>query len=94
MAGAQLLALLKSDAEPAQKDQACRRLAVVGTKEAIPALVAMLSDEKMCDVARFGLQAIPDPAVDEALLNQAAKVTVRAGMACAADLRAVTRPVY
>jgi len=53
--------------EPAQKDQACRRLAVVGSKEAVPALAAMLADEKLCDVARFGLEAIPDPAVDEAL---------------------------
>ena len=36
----------------------------------------------------------PVLAVDEALLNQAAKVTVRAGGASSADVRAVTRPVY
>lgn len=36
----------------------------------------------------------PVPAVDEALLNQAVKVTVRAGAASSADLRASTRPVY
>ena len=36
----------------------------------------------------------PVPAVDEALLSQAVKVTVRAGEMTAADLRTVTRPVY
>jgi hypothetical protein len=36
----------------------------------------------------------PAPAVDEVLLNQAIKVTVRAGEASSADLRAITRPVY
>jgi len=71
---AKLLALLQSNAEPAQKDQACRRLAVVGTKDAIPVLVAMLADEKLCDVARYGLQAIPDPAVDEALRSTLGKL--------------------
>ena len=33
-------------------------------------------------------------AVDEALLKQAVRVTVRAGEASVADLRAVTRPVF
>ena len=32
--------------------------------------------------------------VDDALLTQAVKVTVRAGEASATDLRTVTRPVY
>jgi hypothetical protein len=36
----------------------------------------------------------PVLAVDEALLNQAVKVTVRAGVPSSADLRAITRPVY
>jgi hypothetical protein len=36
----------------------------------------------------------PVVAVDEAMLNQAAKVTVRAGEASSADLKAATRPVY
>jgi hypothetical protein len=34
------------------------------------------------------------PAVDEALLAQAVKVTIRAGEATTTDLRTVTRPVY
>jgi hypothetical protein len=36
----------------------------------------------------------PVLALDETVLNQAVKVTVRAGAASSADLRAVTRPVY
>jgi Carboxypeptidase regulatory-like domain len=36
----------------------------------------------------------PVLAVDEALLNQAVKITVRAGEASSADLKAITRPVY
>ena len=36
----------------------------------------------------------PVLAVDEALLNQAVKVTVRADTASSADLKAVTRPVF
>jgi len=47
--------------------KACQRLAVVGTKNAVPALAAMLADPKFGHYARFALEAIPDPAVDEAL---------------------------
>jgi hypothetical protein len=36
----------------------------------------------------------PVPVIDEVLLAQAVKVTVRPGEATSADLRAVTRPVY
>ncbi len=62
-----LAALLQSDAAPFEKDVACRRLAVIGTEEAVPALAALLSDEKLSDIARYGLEPIPDPAVDAAL---------------------------
>jgi len=34
----QLIAILKSDAKPAEKAVACKRLAVYGTKDAVPAL--------------------------------------------------------
>ncbi len=62
-----LAALLQSDAAPFEKDVACRRLAVIGTEEAVPALAALLSDEKLSDIARYGLEPIPDPSVDAAL---------------------------
>lgn len=62
-----LIAVLESDAPPLDKDLACRRLAVIGTKQAVPALAALLSDEELSGMARYGLEPIPDPSVDEAL---------------------------
>jgi HEAT repeat protein len=47
--------------------KACQRLAVMGTKEAVPALSALLTHPKMAHYARFGLEPIPDPSVDDAL---------------------------
>ena len=49
------------------KAKACQRLAVVGTKEAVSALAALLIDPKFAHYARFGLEPIPDPSVDDAL---------------------------
>ena len=57
-----------------EKAKACQRLAVVGTKDAIPALAALLPDEKLNEYARFGLEGIPDPAVDAALRSATAKL--------------------
>ena len=44
---AQLIAVLKSDAKQKEKADACRQLAVAGTKEAVPFLAALLGDEKL-----------------------------------------------
>jgi HEAT repeat protein len=62
-----LVAVLKSDAPQKEKADACRELARIGTKDAVPALAALLGDEKLSHMARYGLETIPDPAVDEAL---------------------------
>jgi HEAT repeat protein len=62
----ELHAVLKSDAPLHEKAVACKRLAVVGTKESVPVLARLLADESLSHYARFGLEAIPDPAVDEA----------------------------
>lgn len=61
------------------KDQmdACRRLGVVGTKDAVPALAAHLGDEKLSHMARYGLEPIPDPSVDAALRDALGKVKDR-----------------
>lgn len=63
----QAIAVLKSDAGHKEKADACRQLGVVGTKEAVPVLAGLLGDEKLSHMARYGLEPIPDPAVDEAL---------------------------
>jgi HEAT repeat protein len=64
---AKLLAVLKSNAARPEKAEACRDLASVGTKEAVPPLAALLGDEQLAHMARYGLENIPDPAAGEAL---------------------------
>ena len=62
-----LIAVLKSDASHKEKADACRQLAIIGTKKAVAPLAALLGDEKLSHMARYGLEPNPDPAVDEAL---------------------------
>lgn len=64
---AALIAVLESDAPIFDKAKACQQLAVIGTKDSVPVLAKLLSDEQMSHYARFGLEPIPDPSVDEAL---------------------------
>jgi len=73
-AEAKLIAVLKSDAGHKEKVDACRQLAVIGTKDAVAPLAALLGDEKLSHMARYGLEPIPDPAVDEALRDALGKV--------------------
>jgi HEAT repeat protein len=61
-----LTAVLKSNAPEKEKADACRELARVGTKEAVPALAALLGDEKLSHMARYGLETIPHSSVDAA----------------------------
>lgn len=74
----QLVAILKApDAPVFEKAKACQRLAVVGTREAVPVLAGLLGDETLNLYARFALEGIPDPAVDEALRKAAEKLQGR-----------------
>lgn len=66
-----LLAVLSSDAPLFDKAKACQRLAVVGTAEAVPALAALLPDERLSHYARYALEPIPDPSVDSVLREAA-----------------------
>jgi len=72
-----LIAVLKSDAPHKEKADACRLLALVGTKDAVAPLAALLGDEKLSHMARYGLEPIPDPAVDEALRDSLGKLKGR-----------------
>lgn len=74
---AKLIAVLKSDAGQKAKADACRELARIGTKDSVPALAAMLADEKMNHMARYGLETIPDPSVDVALRDALATLKGR-----------------
>jgi HEAT repeat protein len=72
-----LIAVLKSDAELKEKSDACRELARVGTKQAVPALAAMLGDEKLAHMARYAMETIADPSVDAALRDAMGKLKGR-----------------
>lgn len=74
----QLIATLQS-AEAPQFDKvlACKKLAVIGSRDAIPALAALLTDEKLSHMARYGLEPMPDPAAGQALRDAAGKVKGR-----------------
>ncbi len=61
-----LTAVLRSTAPQKEKVDACRELARIGNKEAVAALAALLPDEQLSHMARYGLETIPDPAVDKA----------------------------
>src|SRR5436190_7429777 len=65
---AQALAMLKNPASTYfQKGIACKRLAIIGKKDSIAPLAALLTDPKLAHYGRFGLEPNPDPAVDDAL---------------------------
>lgn len=64
---AKLIAVLTSNADATAKSDACRDLARIGTPAAVPALAALLADDKLAHMARYGLETVPGPAVDDAL---------------------------
>jgi len=63
----QWISVLQSDAPLQDKAITCKQLAIYGTKDAVPALAALLSDESLASWARIAIEAIPGPAADEAL---------------------------
>ena len=73
-----LIAVVKDPAAPLKnKVDACRQLAIVGGKDSIAPLAALLGDEQLSHNARYALQMNPDPAVDEALRDALGKVKGR-----------------
>jgi len=74
----QLIAVLRSDAALFDKARACQHLGEIGTKEAVPALAALLPDDHLSAYARSGLEGIPDPSAAEAL--RAATETVKGNL--------------
>ena len=63
----ELLAVLESDAPAAEKALTCKRLSIYGGERSVPALAALLPDPQLASWARIALEAIPGPAVDQAL---------------------------
>ena len=69
-----LIALLKTDAPLKDKSEACQELARVGTRQAVPVLASLLADEQLSHLARFALEPIPDPSVDDVLREALGKL--------------------
>jgi HEAT repeat protein len=90
-----LLRLLAGEATPEAKEEACRHLRTLGTADAIPVLEPMLLDASMSDMARYALEKIPDPGVDQALLNalQSTDGAIRLGLISSLGHRRSSRAV-
>jgi len=65
-----LISLLETNAPSADKAITCKKLAIYGTSDAVPALAPLLSDRQLAAWARIALEAIPGPAA-EAVLRRA-----------------------
>lgn len=65
---AQLIETLKSGAKPEQA-LACKELAIHGSAACVPALRPLLADEQLASWARIALEAIPDNAAGQALVD-------------------------
>ena len=69
--------ILESAAPYDAKYFACRKLALVGTEQQVPALATLLTDEEMSQIARYALARIPSAAADRALLEALEKTEGR-----------------
>jgi HEAT repeat protein len=69
-----LIHTLQSDAPPGDKAIACKKLAIYGSEEAVPALAPLLEDNQLASWALIALEAIPGSAPDLALRTAAGKL--------------------
>lgn len=76
MPAPKLLALLKDPKSTEfQKAIACKKLSIVGGKEAVAPMAALLNDPHLSCYARFGMEPNPDPSVDDAFRAALPKLT-------------------
>lgn len=71
----ELIAILRSDAAPADKAITCKHLAVYGSSDAVPDLAKLLPNEQLSSWARIALEAIPGAESDEALRKASETLT-------------------
>ena len=65
-----LLQVLQSNGSRKDKADACRELAVVGDRKAVPGLVPLLADPELSHNARYALETMRGGEVDAALRNE------------------------
>jgi thioredoxin-like negative regulator of GroEL len=84
-----LAVLARTDATDVARLFACRMLALIGSAKAVPALAALLGDAKTVDAARYALDAIDDPSVDDAYRGALEKLSgpAKAGLIGSIALR-------
>jgi HEAT repeat protein len=70
-----LAAVLGGGASRAAKDYACRKLTIIGTAAAVPALAALLTDKELSHPARYALERIPAAEAAKALRAGLAKTS-------------------
>lgn len=71
-----LVAILKApDSTVFQKAIACKKLSIVGGKEAVAPMAALLTDPHLACYARFGMEPNPDSSVDDAFRAALPKLT-------------------
>lgn len=77
-----LIGLLGPDTSRACKESVCRKLALIGTAAAVPALAPLLADGDNSHMARFALERIPAPEAGAALRSALGTVggNLRIGM--------------
>lgn len=63
----ELLAILQSDAPPAEKAIVCKKLAVYGSNAAVPELAKLLPNPQLSSWSRIALEAIPGEEANRAL---------------------------
>ena len=71
----ELITVLRSDAPEADQALACKKLAVIGTADAVPDLAKLLANEHLSSWARIPLEVIPGPAADAALRQAGEKLS-------------------
>jgi hypothetical protein len=75
MPAGKLAAILRDrDASVYAKAKACQRLAVVGDRNAVPALAPLLTEAQLSHYARTALEPLPDSSADDALRATLPKV--------------------
>ncbi len=77
-----LISILRSEAGAAQKWDACFKLRMVGTARSVPALAALLGDERLSHAARNALEGMPCAEAGEALRQAlgASSGTIKVGL--------------
>ncbi len=70
-----IAAICAADSTPAAKQFCCRKLAMIGTAKAVPALAPLLADKDLSHMARYALERIPGDEVSKALADAAGKLT-------------------